>query len=79
MITAGRLWYTGWHMNYFDYESVAREARLTAEQLRRVAETVRRDYPFDEMLFELHVMRACRAIRDGAVTLAEVVGEAAPA
>jgi hypothetical protein len=62
-------------MDYFDYESVAREARLTPEQLRRVAETVRRDYPFDEMLFELHVMRACRAIRDGAVTLAEVIGE----
>jgi len=66
-------------MEYFDYESVARAAGLTAEQLRRVAETVRRDYPFDEMLFELHVLRACRAIRDGAVTLAEVIGESAHA
>jgi hypothetical protein len=44
-------------MEYFDYETAA----------------VRRDYPHDEMLFELHVMRACRAIRDGAVSLAEIL------
>jgi hypothetical protein len=64
-------------MDYFDYETMARDARLTPEQLRQVADAVRRDYPSDQMLFELHVLRACRAIRDGVVSLAEVIRETA--
>ena len=42
-------------MHYFDYES-AGHAKLTEEQLRAILEVVRRDYPRDEMLFELHVL-----------------------
>jgi hypothetical protein len=60
-------------MGYFDYEAAAREAHLTDEQLRQVTEAVRWDYPHDEMLFELHVLRTCWAIRDGVVSLAEMV------
>jgi len=64
-------------MEYFDYESAAREAKLTDEQLRRLFEVVRRDYPDDAMLFELHVLRACNAIREGRTTFEQVVGETA--
>ena len=63
-------------MEYFDYESIAREAHLTEEELRQLAETVRRDYPSDRMLFELHLMRACRAIRDGVVTFSDAIVQA---
>lgn len=66
-------------MDYFDYETVAREARLTQEQLSQVIERVRRDFPTDPMLRELHVLRACRAIRDGEVTLAQFLAEPAAA
>ena len=61
-------------MDYFDYESAAREAKLSAEQLQLICDIVHRDYPHDRMLFELHVLRACNAIRDGRVTLEQVVG-----
>ena len=64
-------------MEYFDYEAVGRAAGLTPEQVRQVADVVRRDYRADQMLFELHVLRACRAIRDGVVSLAEVIRETA--
>jgi hypothetical protein len=45
--------------------------------LQQVVAVVRRDYPNDQMLFELHVLRACRAIRDGMVTLEQVLKETA--
>lgn len=61
-------------MEYFDYEAVAREAGISAEELDELASTMRRDFPHDEMMFELHLLRACRAIRDGDITLAEALG-----
>ncbi len=66
-------------MDYFDYQGVAREAGLNPDQLRQVMEAVRRDYPSDPMLFELHVLRACRAIRDGTATLEQLIAGSADA
>lgn len=60
-------------MEYFDYQSLANQAGLTDEQLRQLVERVRHDYPQDEMLLELHVFRACRAIKDGRVTLEQAL------
>jgi hypothetical protein len=65
----------GARMEYFDYISVAREGNLSDEQLRGIEEMVRRDYPDDPMLFELHVLRACNAIRDGRVTYEQVINQ----
>jgi hypothetical protein len=62
-------------MHYFDYEPVAQEAKLTPDQLRQIVEHVRRDYPSDQMLLELHILRVCRAIRDGAITWEQAVKE----
>jgi hypothetical protein len=64
------------HMEYFDYESAARDANLTRQQLDALREMVRRDFPNDPMLFELHMLRACRAIRDGHVTLEQILNPA---
>ena len=64
-------------MEYFDYEPAARDAGLNAEQLRQLMDVVRRDYPTDEMLFELHVMRACRAIAEGRTTLEKAIASPA--
>lgn len=47
-------------MDYFDYESAAHEAGLTEDQLAAVKEAVRHEFPTDDMMWELHVLRACR-------------------
>ena len=60
-------------MDYFDYESAAREAGLTEDQLTSVKKAVREEFPTDDMMWELHVLRACLAIRDGHATLEDVI------
>ena len=66
-------------MEYFDYQSVAAEAGITQAQLAQIVESVRREFPEDQMLLELHVLRACRAIRDRQVTLEQVLAESSSA
>ena len=56
-------------MDYFDYETVAGETAVTAEQLRRLEQRVRAEFPRDQMMFELHMLRAVMAIREGALTV----------
>lgn len=65
----------GLDMEYFDYQSMADEAGITPAQLAQIVERVRRDYPGDQMLRELHVLRACRAVRDRQVTVEQVLAE----
>jgi hypothetical protein len=57
----------------FDYESVAREAGVSENELKRLMSAVRREFPRDDMMFELGVLRACMAVRDGRVTVAEAL------
>ncbi len=59
-------------MHYFDYEKVAHEAELTDEDLASVKEVMRAEFPSDDMMWELHILRACAAIRDGHATLQDV-------
>jgi hypothetical protein len=57
-------------MEYFDYRSVAREARLSARQVALLRRAVAREFPGDPMLQELHLLRVCSAIRDGRLDVA---------
>lgn len=66
-------------MEHFDYEHAAREAGLNSDQLHQLMELVRRDYPTDQMLFELHVLRACRAIAEGRTTFERAIASPAEA
>ena len=59
-------------MHYFDYEKVAQEAGLTDKDLASVKEVMRAEFPSDDMMWELHILRACAAIRDGHATLQDV-------
>ena len=52
-------------MRYFDYKTEAREAGLTAAQLRRLSKLVRAEFPTDDMMYELHLLGACLAVREG--------------
>ncbi|MBI4557143.1 MAG: hypothetical protein HY706_06120 [Candidatus Hydrogenedentes bacterium] len=60
-------------MTYFDYERVAKDAGFTAENLAELSRLVRSEFPQDDMLYELHMLRSCKAVRDGVVTIEEVI------
>ena len=60
-------------MHYFDYEAVAREAKIPADKLKLLAKTVREEFPTDDMMYELHLMRVCSAVKDGYVSLEEAI------
>jgi len=60
-------------MRYFNFQDVAREAGLSSAQLKALCKRIREDFPQDTMMFELHVLRACLAIRDGRATLEEAL------
>ena len=56
-------------MSCFDYEEVAREARIPAEKLEELRHLIREEFPRDEMMYELHLLRACMAIKEGVLTI----------
>lgn len=60
-------------MRYFDFESVARAAHIPPEQLQQLCALIREEFPHDDMMYELHVLRACTAIRDGRVPLEQAL------
>lgn len=60
-------------MRYFDYEKTACEANIPPTKLEQLRHLVRAEFPRDEMMYELHLLRVCMAIRDGIVTLEEAL------
>ncbi len=52
-------------MQYFDYETVAREAKIPPDKMAILLSVIEQEFPNDPMMCELHVLRACMAIRDG--------------
>lgn len=60
-------------MRHFDYESVAREAGICAEDMAEISRLARQDFPSDDMLYELHILRACMAVKDKRYTLQETL------
>jgi len=60
-------------VTYFDYEEVAREARIPDEKLEELRHFIKGEFPRDDMMYELHLLRACMAIRNGVVTLQQAL------
>ena len=60
-------------MRYFDYETVAREAKIPPEKMKRLVQLIREEFPKDPLMRELHILRACMAIRDGHITLEDAL------
>jgi hypothetical protein len=60
-------------MKYFDYESVARETKISPEKLRHLLNLLREEFPNDPLMYELHVLRACMAVRDGHISINDVL------
>ncbi len=60
-------------MRYFDFEKVASEAGISADKLTEISRLMRLEFPRDEMMYELHILRACMAIRDGHIHLEDAL------
>lgn len=45
-------------IEYFDYQKVAKEKKMPYSVLRKIITEVRREFPKDKMMFELHMLRA---------------------
>ena len=60
-------------MRYFDYKKVAREASIPPAQVARLCKMIRKDFPADDMMYELHVLRACMAVRDGYAKIEDIL------
>ena len=62
-------------LHYFDYLRPAREAGISEADLAALERLTRLDYGSDDNLFELRLLRTCGAIRDGRVTVQQVLAE----
>ena len=60
-------------MRYFDFETVAKKAAISREKLDKLCRLIREEFPRDEMMFELHVLRACLAVLEGRVNIDQAI------
>lgn len=58
---------------HFDYVAIARECHLTPDQLAALEAIERREFPDDQMMFELHMLRLLNQIRAGRLKLVDVL------
>lgn len=58
---------------YFDYASIAQRAGIASAKLTAIESLVREDYPADVMMFELRMLRICRAIESGKATVQDAL------
>jgi len=59
----------------FDLEKIKKDSDLTVKQLRHIEEIIKQDYPYDEMMFELHFLRVIKAIKKGWITIEYLFAE----
>jgi len=57
----------------FDYESLAKKIDLPTEKLNQICSLVRSDFPDDEMMFELHMLRVLMALERKDISFEEIV------
>jgi len=62
-------------MSYmFDIDKIARESGLPEEIIGKIRDEVRQEFPKDEMMYELHVMRAIESEKNKAMRLKDERG-----
>ena len=57
----------------FDYLSISRECGLTPDQVATLEAVEWREFPDDQMMFELHMLRVIEQIRAGRLKLEDVL------
>ena len=48
-------------IDYFDYKRLARKMKVPDTVLKKIEREVKKEFPSDKMLYELHVLRAVRS------------------
>ena len=48
-------------LKYFDYQKVAGETGIPDALVRQIEKEVKKEFPNDRMMYELHVLRALRS------------------
>ena len=48
-------------IEYFDYQKIAREMQVPVTVLKTIEKEIKKEFPNDKMMFELHVLRAVRS------------------
>ena len=48
-------------VEYFDYPKVAKEIKVPDTTLKEIEKEVKKEFPNDKMMYELHVLRAVRS------------------
>jgi len=62
-------------MGILNLEETKRGGGLSAPELAQLEERVKREFEGDEMMFELHLIRTLKALKEGWVTLEEALSE----
>jgi len=65
LISLHHLNYEGEMIMMYDIEAAYKNSSLTPEEFEKIKSEVRSDFPNDEMMFELHVIRILNAIKKG--------------
>ena len=48
-------------IEYFDYPKIAKEMKVPITILKKIEKEVKKEFPNDKMMYELHVLRAVRS------------------
>lgn len=48
-------------IEYFDYQKVARETKIPNNILKDLKREVKKEFPNDKMMYELHILRAIKS------------------
>ena len=49
----------------YDIETAFKRSGLSPEEIKRIKQDVRSEFPNDEMMYELHIIRILNAIKKG--------------
>lgn len=60
-------------MRHFDYESVAKEAGIPRQKLDELCKIIRQEFPQDDMMYELHLLRVCMAVKDRRISVDDAI------
>lgn len=60
----------------FDVEKIKRESSLSNDDVTRLVTRIRNDFREDELMFELHFLRALKALGEGWITVDDIGQEA---
>ena len=60
-------------MRYFNYEEIARKAGIPEPKLEKLRQAIREEFPRDDMMYELHLLRVCFAIQEGHISPDEAI------